>query len=231
MRNEDPDFHDAEPLPLPKRHRKLSRLSRAVSVPGLAGVAVFVVAVVIAIVMTALAPHESGEANAAGVAELATAGESTGEGGAGDEAPGILYVHVVGEVAAPGVVELPRGSRVADALEAAGGATPSAVLDGVNLARVVADGEQIVVPDVEQPSTGATVPPGTASSAPGASLVNLNTADQSALETLPRVGPSLAQRIIAWRESNGPFTSVDQLLDVSGIGEKTLEGFRELVTV
>lgn len=144
----------------------------------------------------------------------------------------VVLVHVAGAVANPGVVELADGARVLDALARAGGAADDADLTAVNLARVVVDGEQIVVPRVgEAPvaAPGVSGSGGAGSGAPG--LVNLNAADATALETLPGVGPAIAAGIIAWRDENGPFRSVDELLAVSGIGEKTLDGFRDLVTV
>lgn len=134
----------------------------------------------------------------------------------------LVVVHVVGAVHNPGVIELPENSRVLDALHRAGGATPDADLSGINLARVVFDGEQIVVP-----MPGETPPPGSlgAVNAP----VSLSRANQAELETLPRIGPATAERIIAWREKNGPFGSVEDLLAVSGIGPATLEGIRDRV--
>jgi len=145
-----------------------------------------------------------------------------------------VIVHVTGAVAHPGVVELPEGARVIDVVARAGGASDDAELGAVNLAREVVDGEQIHVPRVgELPPEGAfaeSTPGGTAGATAGG-VVNLNTASSAELESLPGVGPALAGRIITWREQNGPFRSVDELLAVSGIGEKTLSGFRELVGV
>jgi competence protein ComEA len=133
-----------------------------------------------------------------------------------------VMVHVVGAVESPGVIELPQNSRIVDALAKAGGAREDAVLSGINLARVLFDGEQIVVPALgDEP----VLPAGDA--APG--LVSLSRGTSAELETLPRVGPATAARIIAWREANGPFASVDDVLAVSGIGPATLEGFRSLV--
>jgi competence protein ComEA len=133
-----------------------------------------------------------------------------------------VMVHVVGAVESPGVIELPENSRIVDALAKAGGAREDAVLSGINLARVLFDGEQIVVPALgDEP----VLPAGDA--APG--LVSLSRGTSAELETLPRVGPATAARIIAWREANGPFASVDDVLAVSGIGPATLEGFRSLV--
>ncbi|WP_223586303.1 ComEA family DNA-binding protein [Microbacterium sp. OVT16B] len=138
---------------------------------------------------------------------------------------GDLYVHVLGEVQSPGLYVLDLDSRVVDAVAAAGGTTDQADLAAVNLARVLADGEQIVVPSI-----GAGVEAG-APAAPTDDRIDLNTADQTALETLPRIGPALAERIISWREENGRFGSVDDLLAVPGIGEKLLAGIRDGVRV
>lgn len=134
---------------------------------------------------------------------------------------GELYVHVLGAVDRPGLYVLDLDARLVDALAAAGGTTDDADLASVNLARLLADGEQIVVP-----VAGAT-PGGPGAAAPTDGLIDLNTADQAALETLPRIGPALAERIIAWREENGRFQSIDDLLAVPGIGEKLLEAIRD----
>jgi competence protein ComEA len=136
---------------------------------------------------------------------------------------GAIFVHILGAVTRPGLYELREGDRAIDAVAAAGGFTDAADQSQLNLARFVADGEQIVVPAVgEAPAGGAVASDG---------RVNINTADAAALDTLPRVGPAMAQRIIAWREANGAFTAIDDLLGVPGIGDKTLEGLRELVTL
>jgi competence protein ComEA len=133
-----------------------------------------------------------------------------------------LYVHVSGAVRHPGLYRLRDGARVVDAVAAAGGLAEGADEGGVNLARPVGDGEQLVVP-----RQGEQVD----ASAPGDGRINLNTATGAELETLPRIGPATAQRIIDWREANGRFTSVEDLLAVSGIGDKMLEALRPLVTV
>lgn len=146
-----------------------------------------------------------------------------------------LLVHVLGAVVRPGLVELHPGDRVVDAVAAAGGFTPDADPAGVNLARPVADGEQLVVFAVGQvPPPSAPGGAGAASAAgggPADGLVHLNTADVAALDTLPRIGPALAQRIIDWRAANGPFTSVDQLLDVAGIGDAVFSGLADKVAL
>ena len=145
-----------------------------------------------------------------------------------------LVVHVVGQVRDPGVVTLRGGARVEDALRAAGGATRRADLARVNLARPVVDGEQIVVP---APGEEVTPVPPAAGAGPTAGVqgtagaVNLNTADQAELERLPGVGPVLAGRIIEWRTEHGGFTSVSELVDVSGIGEVLMGRLADLVTV
>jgi competence protein ComEA len=153
--------------------------------------------------------------------------------GTATEGSGRLVVDVAGKVRHPGIVELPAGARVVDAIAAAGGALPGVSLTPVNLARLLVDGEQIVV-GVRAPSLVGP-PPGTASgsgttSAPIA-RVQLNTATLDQLDTLPGIGPVTAQAIIQWRADNGPFTSVDQLLEVSGIGDATLADIRPYVYV
>lgn len=143
--------------------------------------------------------------------------------------PATVTVDVSGKVRRPGIAVLDPGSRVVDALEAAGGARPGADLSGLNLARVLVDGEQVVV-GVPAPvgAAAAAVPsPG----APGVALVNLNTASQAELDTLPEVGPVTAQSILAWRDEHGGFTAVDELLEVDGIGDATLERIAPYVTV
>lgn len=142
-----------------------------------------------------------------------------------------VTVDVAGKVRRPGIVVLDQGARVTDAIDAAGGAKRGVDTTALNLARVLVDGEQIVVgaPAGHGPA-GAAAPPAAGSAAPG-QLVNLNTATASELEALPQVGPVTAQAIVAWRDQNGGFTSVDELLEVDGIGEKTLAQLTPYVTV
>jgi competence protein ComEA len=162
-----------------------------------------------------------------------------GAGTAGATASAVVVVHVVGQVRRPGVRRLPVGSRVQDAVEAAGGPRPKADLARVNLARVLIDGEQVRVPAPGDPDppllgVGAGAPPGGSTAGGGASgtaPVSINTADLAGLDTLPGVGPVLAQRILDWRGEHGRFTSVDELGEVSGIGEKLLAQLRPLVTL
>jgi competence protein ComEA len=163
-----------------------------------------------------------------GAAEpAATGGEGVGTEGAPS---GGVVVHVVGQVATPGLVTVAADARVADALEAAGGATAEADLAALNLARTVTDGEQIVVPRPGEavPAAGSAAP---AAGTPAGGAVDLNAADAAALDGLPGIGPVLAERIVAWREENGPFTTVDELGEVSGIGPAVLADVRDLVRV
>jgi competence protein ComEA len=167
--------------------------------------------------------------------ELATPAEPVASSGASPPASGApggtVTVDVTGKVRRPGIAVLDAGSRVVDALRAAGGARRGVDLTSLNLARVLVDGEQIVVGVAAPPgvagATAAPVPPG----APAGPLVNLNTADQSLLETLPEVGPVTAEAIIAWRTEHGGFTAIDELLEVDGIGDATLATITPHVTV
>jgi competence protein ComEA len=142
--------------------------------------------------------------------------------------PAPIIVDVAGAVRKPGVYEFEQGDRVIDAIQAAGGATPKASLDALNLAAPLTDGAQILVPrDVPVGAAGA----GVSSSGGPAQLVNVNTAGADELEALPGIGEVIAQRIVDYRTENGPFASVDDLEDVSGIGEAILGDIRDLVTV
>ena len=146
----------------------------------------------------------------------------------------MVVVDVTGRIRRPGIVTLPLGSRVADALDAAGGARGNVDLTTLNLARVLVDGEQLLVGvEPATPPTTSATPPATASPSAGVpgALVDLNTATEADLDTLPGIGPVTAQAILDWRAEHGGFTSVDELLEVSGIGEVTLEELRPLVTV
>jgi competence protein ComEA len=142
----------------------------------------------------------------------------------------LILIDVAGWVRRPGVYEFTEGSRVIDAVQAAGGARPGAFLQSLNLAAPLVDGTQILVPKEGAPPpapVGGEVGGGVSTGG----LVNVNTATAIDLETLPGVGEVIAQAIIDYRTQNGPFSSVDQLLDVTGIGDATLENIRELVTV
>jgi competence protein ComEA len=171
----------------------------------------------------------STEATPSAALEQTTAPPSPATGGA-PSAGTLVVVDVAGKVRKPGIVELPSGSRVVDALDAAGGAKHGVDTSTLNLARLLVDGEQIVV-GVDTPA----LPPSAASSggSTGTAItpVNLNTATLEQLDTLPGIGPVTAQAIVDWRSENGAFTSVDELLEVSGIGEVTLADVEAYVYV
>ncbi|MEH0110837.1 ComEA family DNA-binding protein [Tersicoccus sp. MR15.9] len=207
----------------------------------------------------AAATEHPAAASAPGADAARSTPPSPGPSGAGST--GTVIVHVTGAVHRPGIVRLAAGSRIADAVSAAGGALPGAQMDRINLAARAEDGTQIRVPAAGEDTSaaaaaggatpggsggttaGAATPPavsggetatggGTgvgASPAPG-TPVNINTADAAALDGLPRVGPVMAQRIVAWRTEHGPFAAVDDLDAVPGIGEKMMAELRPLVT-
>ncbi|TFB51984.1 ComEA family DNA-binding protein [Cryobacterium tagatosivorans] len=177
----------------------------------------------------------------AGAGTGAGTGSGSGSGGGtgsasgspdGSASGGILFVHVLGAVRRPGLFEVHDGARVIDVVAAAGGLLATADPAGVNLARLVGDGEQVYIPKLGEAQPGA--PPGGtgavgAPHAPGGK-VSLNSASVSELDTLPRIGPLMAQRIIDYREANGPFAAIEDLRNVTGIGDKTFDGLKELIT-
>lgn len=147
----------------------------------------------------------------------------------------VWSIHVVGAVRSPGVVAVSPGARVKDAVAAAGGLAANSDSTNINLARLLSDGEQIHVPRVGESvaavegGSGSAQTNGSAGAAGG--VVNLNTADVSGLDSLPGVGPVLAQRILDWRNAHGKFSSIDELGEVSGIGDKALERLRPHVSI
>ena len=161
-------------------------------------------------------PTETSEASAA----------ASGEAPGGD-----LVVDVAGKVRRPGIVRLPAGSRVVDALEAAGGARRGVDLTNLNLARPLVDGEQVLVGVRAVPGVAASAAAAPSGAAPAGPLVNLNTADSAELETLPGVGPVTAAAILQWRADHGAFSAVEELLEVSGIGDATLAEIAPFVTL
>jgi competence protein ComEA len=156
---------------------------------------------------------------------------SFGSTAVGSPAPRVVVVDVVGKVRRPGVYRLPESARVGDAVAAAGGARPGVDLTSVNLAARLVDGQQIAVGLTTGAGAPAPAAPAGAAGGPVPALVNLNAATLEQLETLPGVGPVLAQHILDWRTQHGSFGSVDQLNDVPGIGEVKFTALRDLVTV
>lgn len=150
--------------------------------------------------------------------------------------PAPLTIHVSGAVAAPGVYRLPRGCRIETAIQVAGGPLQNADIKNINLAAVIEDGSQVDVPFLPAP----TVTPGPAAepviptavrSGPTIfNKVNINTASQEELESLPGIGPALATQIIAYRDANGAFKKIEDLIDVPGIGPKTFEKVKDLIS-
>lgn len=179
---------------------------------GLAAAALIAVLVAVLVVAAGQASGSTAERPAVAVVPATTA-------------PTPLLVHVSGAVRSPGLVSLPAGSRVIDAVTAAGGPAGSADPGAINLAARVVDGQQVVVP-----KRGAAAASGGAATSGAAAPVSLSTATADQLETLPRIGPALAARIIAYRDAHGGFSSVEDLGQVGGIGPKTLAGLRDLVT-
>lgn len=177
------------------------------------GIGLLIVAVVVGVVLGRPAPAPS-------LPETVTALPTPSEGPAD-----VIVVHVSGQVVAAGLVEVPAGARVADVIAAAGGVTPKADLSRVNLAEPVVDGEQVVVGSSDAPPVQ-----GSAESGSDA-RVRINDADAAELESLPGVGPVLAEAILSYRTEYGSFRSVEDLLGVPGIGEQKLASLRDRVIV
>lgn len=185
-------------------------------------------------------PYASATTTSTTVASLAAAVADVGPATTttGVPLPSHVVVYVAGAVLVPAVYELPIGARVTDAITAAGGLTADADADVLNLAAAVRDGDRVFVPRVGQPvpvavnpTGGGRASAGSADRATASDPVDLNTATVEALDALPGVGPSTAAAIVAHRERDGPFLTVDDLLDVRGIGPAKLDAIRELVTV
>jgi competence protein ComEA len=171
-----------------------------------------------------------------------TAEEAAGQTGAGEP----LFVYLTGAVVSPGVFELAQGARLNDAIEQAGGLAEGAAMNYVNLAAPLTDGQHVHIPseaEIESgeaariaaggasATTASTADAGATTATTGEQKVNINTADNAELETLPGVGVATAQRIIDYREKNGPFTGIEGLKDVSGIGEKKYAELADKVCV
>lgn len=150
--------------------------------------------------------------------------------------PPPLVVHVSGGVEQPGVYTLPAGSRLQQAVEAAGGLLPQADTQNINLAAPLQDGEKVTIPTLAPTAPPVSRGPGETGiplplPAPTSSLININTATQAELESLPGIGPVTAQKIIQYRQEHGPFQSIEEIMNVPGIGEKTFDAIKDLITV
>ena len=152
-----------------------------------------------------------------------------------------IAVHVVGAVPRPGLYEFAEGARVQDAIDAAGGLLASASVDSINLAALLEDGQQLNIPYKagEEPSTSnpnddtSLVLPGVTEETQSNSsqeLININTASVEELDSLPGIGPTIAQRIIDYRDENGPFQTIEDILNVSGVGPSTFDQIKDLIT-
>ena len=144
--------------------------------------------------------------------------------------PESLRVHVAGAVTEPGVYLLPMDAIVAQAIEAAGGPLEEAILDMINMASLLENGQQIFVP-VKSDTSSETYPSIPMFVPASVEKININTASAAKLESLPGIGPSLAKKIVEFREAHGPFVTIEDLLNVSGIGQAKLEGIRDLITI
>lgn len=153
-----------------------------------------------------------------------------------------IIVHITGEVKEPGIIELPSEARIAEAIEAAGGVTEGADLDEVNLAFVLSDGQKVYIPNKNEKEVSGEKVYITVGSGNNIIVqdkveegkkqkVNINEAKQEDFEQLPGIGPSIAQRIVEYRDQNGKFTSIDELQEVKGIGESKLENIKEYIMV
>lgn len=218
--------------------RSKLHLTDRLSVPVLVGICAVIV-IGVAIAGYSLLGSMSSDSFSFGVGEDGATVEVEGleltdaadaEGADGQASPTIA-VHVSGAVAAPGVYELDEGARVADAVELAGGFLEGAAEHALNLARVLNDGEQVVVPTAEEHAAQQTAAEASGVAAGVGGKVNINTASAEQLDTLPGVGESTAQKIIADREANGPFSSPEDLKRVSGIGDKKYAELADLITV
>lgn len=210
--------------------------------PTSAIVAALVVVVVAAVFITTMATGGASKWSGGGGPDIALSlpQASTPTTSAGGATPGsavanggALRVHAAGAVVHPGVVEVPAGARVSDVVTAAGGATAEADLDAINLAALVTDAERVYIPRHGEAVSAAIGAGGAASSGASteSSIVNINQADQTQLETLPGVGPATAKSIIDYRTQHGPFAAVDDLLNVRGIGPAKLEQIKPFARV
>jgi competence protein ComEA len=199
-------------------------------------IALLVLVAAIVFVINSVTSGSASTGSASGTAGVfdGHTGQSSASGSNGFETgspviPPSFFVHVVGQVKTPGVYSLDVGSRLFDAIVAAGGFLPEAEQASVNLARELTDGEQILV--LKKGDAGDLSSSGSAGFAGSSTTVSINRATQAQLETLPGVGPALASRIIDWRSANGGFKKLQDLLNVGGIGDKLFSGLKKLISL
>lgn len=148
-----------------------------------------------------------------------------------------IILHITGEVNSPGIIEIEEGARLADAIEAAGGLTENADINKINLAYPVKDGQKINIPNVNSVDTGSYITDNIGENiiiediSSNTNLVNINTATQTELETLTGIGPSTALKIIKYREENGKFKAIEDIKNVSGIGDSKFEAIKDEICV
>lgn len=211
-------------------------------------IAALVIAALIGAAFFFFVPHDAAQSEVS-IQRNEDGGDNVGQEMHGNETGNIesleperICVHIGGCVLNPGICYLEQGARVADAVEAAGGMSEDAAVDAINLAKVLSDGEQIIVQSKDglaqqqaaattADSTGADNASQSQAAQTSSGKININTASVSELQTISGIGQSKAEKIIAYREKSGPFKSVDDLINVSGIGEKTLESIKEYICV
>ena len=220
---------DAE---LPPAEEPEAPQRRRVEIPHARALATIAVAASVLLVWWLLAgrPESSPPVAPLSLSSAGSGSSTAGPGAAAKEQAPPLIIDVVGDVKRPGIVTLPKGSRVYQAIEAAGGLDGRVDTTALNMARELTDGEQVLV-GIDPVDPGGGGSPGATGAAPAGTKVNLNTATAEQLDALPGVGPVTAQAILSWRDTNGRFGSVDDLLDVKGIGDATLAELRDLVVV
>ena len=180
-------------------------------------------------------PHQLGVSMDVGAARLSSSRPApivVDDPAQEQSAENAIAVHVVGAVALPGLYELESGARLSDAIAKAGGPTNEAALDAVNLAAILTDGTRVEIPTRTQVQSGEYVQENSTAGTPSSSAkVNINVADVTQLQTLPGIGPSTAEKIVTDRTQNGKFGSPEDLMRVSGIGEKKFEAVRDMIVV
>ena len=240
-----PPVRPAPGAPPPRRPagRHLAPRRRGLGLVGLGPAQLAVVAMVVAVGLAVTcwwlvrgSPHPASGLAATPAPALVSTAPAVQPVGAQETSPtasrpATVTVDVTGKVRHPGIAVLDAGARVVDALEAAGGAKPGVDVSDLNLARVLVDGEQVVVGLPAPSGAAAAAPLATGATTGAPTLVNLNTATEAELDTLPEVGPVTAASILAWRDQHGGFRAVDELLEVDGIGEVTLGKLAPYVTV